>query len=503
MLKNAPDKWTLRDAAHLLNRAGFGGAPRDIKTLHGMGRKKAVEWLLDADEAGAELPPPDWALDPEETLAKARRQFAANRAAMAEMTAEERDQERRKTNRQRQRDQRQRATELQLWWFTRMVKTQAPLREKMTLFWHDHFPSSHQKVRVALALYLQNSLFREHAFGNFKELTHKIAVDPAMMLYLDTPTSKKGKPNENFARELLELFTLGEGHYSEQDIKEAARAFTGYQLNRGTGKVFHNKFQWDRGEKTFLGQKGNFDGDGIIDVVFTQKQTSRYLPMKLWEFFAFENPSEGLVDALGETFAAANFEVKPLLRKILMSEEFYSDDAIRSQIKSPIQFLVQMLRQLELDEMPRAFVTKLQADLGQVLFFPPNVAGWDWGKAWINTNSLLTRYNIAGFVTKGTGAEAVMSGGNGRMANNPMMRQVVGRNWLGPDYDQIVPRELREDSAELIKLLSFRLFQTQLDERQTASFREYADAKRGVVFTNSEVAELVHLMMSTPYYQLT
>ena len=390
-----------------------------------------------------------------------------------------------------------------------MVHSEAPLREKMTLFWHDHFPSSTRKVRSALALYRQNDLFRKHAFGNFKELTHKVAVDPAMMIYLDTPTSKKGKPNENFSRELLELFTLGEGHYSERDIKEAARAFTGYSLNRVTGEVTHNRKRWDGGEKTFLGKSGRFDGDGIIDVVFTRQQAARYLPMKLWEYFVHENPSEGLVEALGEGFKDGEFELRPLLRKIFLSEEFYSDLAVRTQIKSPIQFLVQMLKQLELDDLPPAYVGALQVQLGQVLFLPPNVAGWDWGKAWINTNSLLTRYNISGFISKGTDGTAMMAGTrSGGGSDGKPSRKRIGmhaalRNWKGPDYEMIAPRALRKDSEELVKMLSFRLFQTQLAEKQMKTFHEFADAKRGVIFTNTEVAELVHLMMSTPYYQLT
>ena len=508
MLTKASDKWTLGEAAHLLNRAGFGGSPREVNRLHGMGRKKAVEWLLNTREVTDAWPPPEWARDEELAFGEMRKGFVANREAMRGLEPEEREKKRRELNQQRQRARRQQGVSLQGWWFERMVKSKAPLREKMTLFWHDHFPTSLKKVKLPILLYKQNALFRDHAVGNFKKLTHKIAIDPAMMLYLDTPTSKKGMPNENFAREVLELFTLGEGHYGEKDIKEAARAFTGYSLNRGTGAVTHNRSRWDRGEKTFLGKTGKFDGDGIIDVIFAGKQVTRYLSMKLWEFFAYENPSEGLVEALGGVLAAENFEVKPLLRTIFRSEEFYSEQAVRTQIKSPVQYLAQMFRQLEIAELPDTYLAAVQVQLGQVLFLPPNVAGWDWGKAWINTNSLLTRYNVAGLITKGTSAEAMttgMGGGKGKGGGMQMQRamQRASRSFAGPDYEEIVPREVRGDTRELVKTLSFRLFQTQLDEKQAKTFREYADAKRGVVFTNTEVAELVHLMMSTPYYQLT
>ncbi len=510
MLTEAPDAWTLPEAAHLLNRAGFGGNPREVKEFHGRGRKEAVEWLLAMEAPLDEVPVPGWAADEKAVLAQARERFAGMREGLRGLSAEEREKKRRELNQERQREQRQQSVDLQEWWFRRMVATKAPLREKMTLFWHDHFPSSVQKVRVTYLLYKQNALYREHAVGNFKELTRAVAVDPAMMLYLDTQTSKKGKPNENFSRELMELFTLGEGNYTEEDVKEAARAFTGYIVNRGTGQVTHQKFQWDDGEKTVLGKTGKFDGNGVIDVLFDQKACAEYLPKKLWEFFAYEGPSTELVEGLGQSFRDGDFEVKPLLREIFLSKEFYSSSAVRTQIKGPVQFLVGMLRQLELDGLPKVYTVSICQQLGQVLFLPPNVAGWDWGRAWINTNALLTRYNVAGFVTKGTDAEAIASGGGGAGGGGEQMMdrvrgmmRSVGKNWAGPDYDKLVPRELRGDSGELVKLLSFRLFQTQLEEKQRKTFEEYADAKRGVVFTNSEVAGLMHLMMSTPHYQLT
>ena len=172
MLVNVSNKWTLREAAHLLNRAGFGGSPREVKRLHGMGRRKAVDWLLNPTEKIGAIPPPEWARDEQDALSSRRGKFMANREALKELDPEEREKKRREMNKARQREQRQQGVSLQGWWYSRMVRSKAPLREKMTLFWHDHFPSSARKVRVALALYRQNALFREHAFGNFKDLTH-------------------------------------------------------------------------------------------------------------------------------------------------------------------------------------------------------------------------------------------------------------------------------------------------------------------------------------------
>ena len=500
MLPKAEGKWTREEAAHLLNRAGFGGTPEEIDRLHAMGRRKAVEHLLSAED---QLP--DWEnpngteqVDPQERFREMREQFRG-------LSEEERDKKRREIRQMAQRENRQAGRDLTGWWFNRMVRTKAPLGEKMVLFWHDHFVSSLQKVRNANLIHQQNELFRTNAMGDFRALTKSIVRDPAMMIYLDVANSNKSKPNENFAREVLELFTLGEGNYTEQDIKQAARAFTGYQLNRFTGKVTFQDRRWDGGEKTVLGETGKFTGEDIVDVIFKQDGATTYLPTKLWEFFVYEGPSEGGVKALGKVFAKADFKVKPLLREIFLSREFYSEKAMRTQIKSPIQFLVGLCRQMELEGLPVAYLIGAQLQLGQVLFQPPNVAGWDWGQAWINTNSLLARYNVAGVVTKGVSAEtlAVQRGPEGNKERMARGLKFVERNWKGPDYEKVVPRDIRADSKLLVDHLMFRLFQSQLGESERIKFMEFADAQRGAVFTNTEVAELVHLMMSSPHYQLT
>lgn len=505
MLPKAENQWTWEEAAHLLNRAGFGGNPREIEQLHAMGRHKAVDHLLNPTEAIDFLPAPEWTA-PEKRAEAARERFAAirdSRTAMKGMSAEELDRKRREIFQKFQQQERGQGLEAQGWWLDRMLRTQAPLREKMTLFWHDHFATSMQKVKEPGLLYDQNVRFREHALGNFKKLTHAMAKDPAMMLYLDLQTSKKGKPNENFAREVMELFTLGQGNYTEEDIRQAARAFTGYDINRFQGTVTHNKRSWDEGEKTFLGQKGNFDGDGIIDVIFQQPQAASYLSMKLWEYFAFENPPQSAVEDLAKTFRDANFEVSAVLREIFLSKEFYSEDCMANQIKSPVQFFIQMLKQLEVPTLPKGYALYVQSQLGQILFAPPNVAGWDWGKAWINTNTLLTRYQISGFLCKASGG----SGGDRNMGKvqgfGNGMQRMAEATWKGPDYDALVPRPARDNVETMVDSLIRRLFQRKLSGNVCESFIAYASEKKGVVFTNQEVAELLHLMMSTPHYQLT
>ncbi len=516
MLPRAKNDWTLEEAAHLVRRAGFGASPAEIRRIHELGRKAAVDSLLAPDEPIDAIPLPEWA-GPERAIAERRERFAEMREArMAQrgMSDKEREEARRKMQREIRRESQQRLTSIGGWWFDRMMHSRAPLREKMVLFLHDHFATSAQKVRQPGLMLDQNQLFREYAFGDFRELTHRIALDPAMMLYLDTQTSKKGQPNENFAREVMELFTLGEGHYSEQDIKEAARAFTGYQLNRITGEVTHNERQWDDGAKTVFGKRGRFDGAQIIDLLFEQKAAAEYVPSKLWVYFVEDEAPQAIVKDLAATFRAGGFRLEPVLREIFLSRAFYDATVIRNQIKCPVQFVVQMCRELEIDDLPPGYVLAAQRELGQQLFFPPNVAGWDWGRAWINTNTLLSRYNTAGVVTKGAvNAEGVEDEGGSMMemaaAGGGPGQQIVARlikrsmdHWEGPDYDRIAPRSLRERPAELVEALIDRLFQADPGKKQRETFVEYARSKKGVVFTNHEVAELCHLMMSTPHYQL-
>jgi uncharacterized protein (DUF1800 family) len=498
MLPKAENSWTLFEAAHLLNRAGFGGSPAEIATFHAMGRTQAVESLIAPTEPLDAFPLPVWSLE-EQMLADAlarKEQRRLAQQAMRDLPAADAEKTKREASKKNQKEERQQGLEAQGWWFRRMLLSQAPLREKMTLFWHDHFATSIQKVKQPALLVQQNHLFRQSAFGSFKDLTQAVLMNPAMMLYLDTQSSKKGSPNENFAREVMELFTLGEGNYSEQDIRESARAFTGYQLNRENGKVFHNLRQWDPTDKTIFGKTGPFKGADVIDLIFAKKQAARFLSNKIWEFFVYDKPTETALDALATILQKSNFQTGPLLREIFLSREFYSENTIRSQIKSPIQYVVSLLKQLEITDPPTGFAITAQQQLGQTLFMPPNVAGWDWGQAWINTNTLLTRYNLAGYLTQGAGEADTAMGGP--KAKTPGM----ARNWQGPDYEKITPRPLRENPTALVDSLIARFFQNSIPDKARQSFVDYALSKQGVIFTNKETAELCHLMLSTPYYQL-
>lgn len=512
MLAKAQNSWSLFEAAHLLNRAGFGGSPSEIRDFHALGRSQAVASLLAPTETLDTFPLPAW--NSKEQQHEDRAAFHEQRRKQSDpkLTPEEADIARRQAHQEILRENQRRALEAQGWWFNRMLTTRAPLREKMTLFWHDHFATSYQKVRLPTLLIRQNELFRRNAFGSFQELTQEVLVDPAMMLYLDTQDSKKSKPNENFPREMMELFTLGEGNYTENDVSEAARAFTGYQIDRLDGTVTHTRRQWDDSEKTIFGKTGPFTGKDVISLIFEKKEPARFLSRKLWEFFVSESPSGSTLESLADTFHQADFKIEPLLREIFLSREFYADASIRSQIKSPIVYLVGLLKQLEITRPPGGFPIQGQQQLGQVLFMPPNVAGWDWGQAWINTNTLLSRYNLAGMLTKGSGnTSRAMERPRGEMrdmADMGGMNEMGGtpkrsaRGWQGPDYEKIAPRPLRDDPAALVDSLIFRFFQSPVPDKARQSFIDYAIAKKGVIFTNKETAELCHLILSTPYYQL-
>ncbi len=506
MLKKVtPDKpWTEPEAAHLLNRAGFGGTPSEIRTLHQLGREKAVAKLLDFGDESDRFPAPEWTAD--EISRNQRREYFMERQKLNDIEdPTERAKERQQLQRKLRGTQREQTSQMIAWWLDRMLKTKHPLRERMALFWHGHFATSLQKVRAPQLMWQQNALFREHALGDFKRLTNAICEDPAMMIYLDTNQNRKGKPNENFARELLELFTLGEGNYSEKDIKEAARAFTGYNIDRRKAESRFLPRQHDHGKKEVLGESGRFKAPDIVAIALEQDACAKFIGRKLWEYFVCEDPDKSTINDLAKVFKKSGFQVKPVVEAIFLSEAFYERAVIRDQIKSPVQFLVQLARQLELKKIPLNIATSALSTLGQALFYPPNVAGWEGGKSWINTNTLLTRYNVAGLLVKGRSdpeyIKSVMKGADGRMMSRNRRGEM--RNFRGPDFKALAPPRLRKRPERLVRQLCYRLFQADLKPEDREKFDAYAKSKQDGAFTDLEVAELLHLMMSTPHYQLT
>jgi uncharacterized protein (DUF1800 family) len=332
----ASDSWNYAKAAHLLSRAAFGGAPAEIEAAREKGLSKILSELVDATTGAASLPAPAWAQP---------RNIRGIRLAIRE----EKDEpgERMEKRREFRQMEGENILDLRRWWLDRMMTTPAPLVEKMTLFWHGHFATSVEKVQDGYWMWRQNDTFRRHALGNFATLVKEISRDPAMMIYLDLQQSRKEHPNENWARELMELFTVGIGHYSETDIRESARAFTGYRIDMTNQQFWFAPRQHDDGPKTFMGKTGPWNGDDIIDTLMKQPACAQFLARKLWRFFA------QIVDSVAARIREQNFEMRPVLREIFSSKEFYSDAATRSQIKSPVQYLIQTTKLLA-TELPAA-----------------------------------------------------------------------------------------------------------------------------------------------------
>jgi uncharacterized protein (DUF1800 family) len=391
--------WTAGTARHLLNRAGFGVPAAAVERLAGMGRDKAISAFVEFDAYRDNAPKRDFLVKP------------LTRDEIRELYAGLSQEERAKKRAEIRRAERQAIERLRMWWLRQMQVTTRPLQEKLALFWHGHFATSAQKVQSSAANSHILDVFRMHGAGNFETLVTEVGKSPAMLQYLDNTQNVRGKPNENWARELLELFTIGIGNYTEKDIKEAARAFTGWTFEGADGFRF-NIAQHDFGAKTFMGQRGLFEGRDIIRIVLEQPATATFIARKLWEYFAYPDPSAELVDELGAVFREAKYDIKALLRTVFTSREFYSERAMRQQIKSPAQYVVQLIDALDVNVFSESAVSRYgrqaytllvltMARMGQNLFYPPNVKGWEGNRAWINTNTLLARYNFAGFLING------------------------------------------------------------------------------------------------------
>lgn len=278
-------------------------------------------------------------------------------------------------------------------WVYRLLFTPAQLLEKTTLFWHGHFATGADKVKSAAMMWRQNQLFRKHALGNFESLAQAIAKDPAMLIYLDSTSNRKAHPNENFARELMELFCLGEGHYSEVDVVELARCFTGWEIRND--RFRKNRYQHDGSEKSILGKRGDFDGEQAVQIVVDQDDMPRFLCRKLYRYFICDQPapSDELLELPAKTLRENGLQIAPVLRLMLSSNLFFSAHAEANKIKSPVELVIGMLRGLHGTTNSQMVAGGLRK-IGQGLFYPPNVKGWEGGRAWINSSTLLGRTNL-------------------------------------------------------------------------------------------------------------
>jgi uncharacterized protein (DUF1800 family) len=400
------------EARHLLSRTSFGATPADIEALQSLDYAAAVDRLLGGVRHQAMTPAPAWV---SEGPAELRRQ---QQEAQKEIAEAKRGVDGKPL--QVVRPVQEQGRELRNWWVEEMLATDQPLTERMVLFWHNHFTSSILKVRYAPALFRQNALFRRHALGSFATLLREVARDPAMLIYLDGMRSVARQPNENFGRELLELFTLGEGHYGEADIKAAARAFTGWSIDRETGLFVEHPQQHDDGEKTFLGETGRFGGDDIVAILLRHPRTAETIVEKLWREFVSLKPDGAAVKRLAASFRA-DYQVKPLLRAILLSAEFRDPANRGALIKSPTDLIVGTVRVLGLPVPEKTQLVRMMQGLGQSPFDPPNVKGWPGGESWVTSYTLLLRQQFLRRIVEAT-AVAPMEAPAMAVADRPNRR---------------------------------------------------------------------------------
>lgn len=438
-------------AAHLVRRAGFSGTLEEIDRLAALGREGAVDYLLNYEQ-----------IDDSAMERGLERYVQTQNLNLTQFRP------------------------IQIWWLYRMIYTKRPLLEKMTLFWHRHFATAIKKVSLAPLMLQQNQTLRRLALENFETLTLAVAKDPAMIIWLDNNTNIKGAPNENFARELFELFTLGirdpitgQSAYTEKDIKEAARAFTGWTIRRG--QFYFNASQHDDGEKTILGKTGNWNGDDVVRFACAERSTGRFIAKKLWEFFAYPNPEPQLIEALAGVYFASNYNIKAVMRALLLREEFYSERARFALIKSPVELVVGAIRQLQADINLRALPGLLSL-MEQDLFNPPDVSGWDGGLTWINTATMLVRYNFANLLATARG------GNTGTFSPEKLL---TGKSFQTPE--QLVEHLLQVLGPLHVPDATKKLFGEYLAE---GGFQLNAQT------IDNKVRGLIHLMMALPHYQL-
>ncbi len=361
-----------RKIQHLFWRAGFGLTPQELNQWQGKKLSTLIDELFKESQKALPL-----------SVVNLPKIASVNRK---KMTAEER-----KAFRKERQEQ---SKNLNRAWLDRMVSGKGRLREKMTLFWHGHFAC---KTPLPYLSQMQNNTLREHALGKFGDLLLAVSKDPAMLQFLNNQQNRKQQPNENFARELLELFTLGRGNYTEKDIQEAARAFTGWGFNREGQFVFRERVH-DFGSKTFMGKTGNFNGEDIIKIVLENPQTAQYITTKLYKFLVNEEPDTQRVKELADFFYQADYDITKLLQKIFNANWFYDEQNVGVLIKSPVVLLVSTRRNFGITFQNKDIQLFIQRVLGQMVFNPPNVAGWAGGKYWIDSSTLLFRLQFTNYI---------------------------------------------------------------------------------------------------------
>jgi len=562
-------EWRTDDAAHLLERTGFGPSEAEIATVSRLTPKRAVASILrpkrvrqlpEFDHSGVF----DASLEPFPPSRPATTRAAKQRGAALGIDVKPAG------NRPVQpivnqffywlRASRLETDRVAYWWANRMLNSDHPLQEKAALFWHGHFAANEDKVRDYRKMLQQLELFQSKGLGNFRELLINLAQDPAMLAFLDAGVNVKGSPNENFAREIMELFTMGVGNYSEDDVREAARAFTGWNFS---GLEFRlDPAKHDNGEKKILGQSANFDGVAVIDLILEQPITAEYLATKLYRYFVRQDISPAFAERLGNLLRLANYDIANYLQTLFRSRDFYHAGSRGTRIKPPVELVISTYRRLELTKIPGVpDFNEITQALGQRLFHPPTVAGWAHGRSWITPSLLFERGNFVldvvfpdiGFVPPDRypnygadivrvhdrlrlGADITQATGNaadtGEIAESNLLadrdeafntRYGTYRGWqMAIERVKPIPRHtarltlakqvLEADCAtpeDVVEYFERRFFSVPLEPGDRARLAAYLAKQLGtedVVAATSYLEEplrhLVHLLLSLPEYQL-
>ena len=536
----AASDWDRNKAGILMQRAGFSGTPQEVDTLAALSPTEAANFLLGPAKL---LPPDPPAFLQESSMEEA---LKSERVKFNSLSDSAKADAKREVAQYLRANQGRQMTELRGWWLKQMAEPARATREKLTLFLHGHFATSFEKVRSPFLLYQQNSLFREKGYGMWSDLVLGVAQDPAMLLYLDGAKSRAEAPNENFARELFELFTLGEGNYTEKDIQESARAFTGWGigtdkgkkggLQRGSYPSFKNVPKWhDAGAKTIFGETGNFDGSDVVRLALAQAAAPRWIAQKLWRFYAGWPAPEPLLQELVREWQSLKGEIRPFLMAMWTNPNFYDPVRAADRVKSPAEWLVGLCRQIGRPLPASALSANILTQLGQNLFEPPNVKGWDGGIAWINTSSISRRYEYGSWLVEGTqGLQKLSSLNMAKMAADSGFVKVALPE-ISPDgmvtrqgpkdmdpveklaalqkmrdavalspapVTDIATLEERQSSEKLLAALSSRFLSGEtipVDLR--TRFQQSAGEK--IPFTDASVRKMILAIVQSPLYQVT
>ncbi len=480
-------------ARHLLLRAGFGGTDEQIRALVKWGPEAAVDLLLDYHEIPAEADP---RTKFDSSIIRPRNEAEKREYTRAKQVGDENALAQIRSKRQKaQRLDRSQMRQIQRWWITRMIQTPRPLEEKLTLFWHGHFATGFRVVQDSYHMYSQDRMLRANALGNFAELLRGIVRDPAMLRYLNNNQNRKSSPNENFAREIMELFSLGEGNYTERDIKDGAKALTGFTFKDDA--FIYNKNAHDNNSKNVLGMRGNFDGDGFVNAILFSPACAPFICAKLYKFFVADISTDArtlkgverkVVRSLSTMLQNERYELKPVLRKLFLSRHFYDPSVMGNKIKSPAELLVGAIRTLNVPTRNMSILTEAMDSMGQSMFMPPSVKGWDGGRSWINTSTLFVRQNTLVYMLTG----------------HLTKQRYVDTNRYDPTRLVASMNDPRLGSNPPAELIANELLDLTLGYRPEGAAAQLVDAANKVDKPNSAkgITTMLVLITSMPEYQL-